>query len=159
MRSATLERLTVNDLIAKSTAVVHGRVTGSSTVYRGNVIYTDYRINVLDLWKGPTQSSVDVLVPGGVLNGVRQSYPGAPQLAAGQEYVLFLWTSSKGDTFTLGFTQGVFVVQQDASGQATAVRAATTETMLEPGTGRVVKDQPLSMPLAQLASLVSAGAK
>jgi hypothetical protein len=154
---ATLERLTLDDMIAKSTAIIHGQVTGSYTAYRGTVIYTHFSVNVLELWKGPNQSTVDVLVPGGLLNGMRQTYPGAPQLSVGQEYVLFLWTSSTGATYTLGFTQGVFTLSKDASGQTMAVRAPTTETLLEPVTGRVLKDQPVRMPLAQLVSRITAG--
>jgi len=154
---ATLERLTLDDMIAKSTAIVRGQVTGSSAAYRGTVIYTHFQVNVLDRWKGAAQGTVDVLVPGGVANGIRQTYPGAPQLNAGQEYVLFLWTSSSGATYTLGFTQGVFTLPKDASGQTMAVRAPTTETLLEPVTGRVLKDQPIRMPLAQLVSRITAG--
>ena len=59
------------------------------------MIYTHYKINVLQQWKGAAQSTMDVLVPGGTANGIRQTYPGAPQLMPGQQYVLFLWTSSK----------------------------------------------------------------
>ncbi len=155
---ATLERLTLDDMIAKSTAIVHGRIAGSYAAYQGTVIYTHFSVNVLERWKGASQSTVDVLVPGGVVNGMRQTYPGAPQLTVGQEYVLFLWTSSTGATYTLGFTQGVFTLPKDASGQTMAVRAPTTETMLEPVTGRVVKDQPIRMPLAQLVARITAGA-
>jgi hypothetical protein len=154
---ATLERLSLDDMIAKSTAIVHGRISGSSAAYRGTVIYTHFSVNVLERWKGASQSTVDVLVPGGVVNGMRQTYPGAPQLTVGEEYVLFLWTSSTGATYTLGFTQGVFTLPKDASGQTMAVRAPTTETILEPVTGRVVKDQPIRMPLAQLISRITAG--
>ena len=156
--AATLERLSLDDMISKSTAIVHGRVTGASAAYRGTVIYTDYKVSVLAQWKGRVQTTVDVLVPGGVANGVRQIYAGAPEFTVGQEYALFLWTSSTGATYTLGFTQGVFSLPQDTSGQTMAVRALTTETILDPVTGQVVKDQPISMPLSQLISLIAAGA-
>jgi len=154
---ATLEQLSLADMISKSTAIVHGQVTGSSAAYRGSVIYTHYRVNVLEQWKGATQSAADVLVPGGVAKGIRQTYPGAPQLNVGQEYVLFLWTSSKGETYTIGFTQGVFSLPASVSGQVMAVQAPTTETMLDPVTGRVVNSQPISMPFSRLVGLITAG--
>lgn len=156
-RAATLERLTLDDMIAKSTAIVHARITGASTAYLGSVIYTHYKLKVLDQWKGAAHTSMEVLVPGGVVNGIRQTYPGAPEFTMGQEYVMFLWTSSRGLTYTLGFTQGVFTLPKDTSGQTMAVRAPTTETLLEPLTGRVLKDQPISMPLTQLVSKIAAG--
>jgi hypothetical protein len=97
------------------------------------------------------------MVPGGVVNGVRQTYPGAPQLNIGQQYVLFLWTSPAGATYTIGFTQGVFTLSQSASGQTMAVRAPTTETILDAVTGQPVKDEPISMPLSQLGASITAG--
>jgi len=157
LRAATLARLTLADMVSKSTAIVHGRVTSASTVWQKSIIYTHYQLQVIEQWKGAAQSSVDVAVPGGVLNGIRQTFPGAPDLAIGQEYVLFLWTSSQGITYTLGFTQGVFSLSKNASGQTMAARAPTTETLLDPVTGRPVKDQPLSLPLTQLVSLIAAG--
>lgn len=151
---ATLELLSLNDLIAKSTTIVQVQVTGSSASYTGTVIYTHYKVSVLAQWKGPTQSAIDVQVPGGTANGIRQTYPGVPELAAGRQYVLFLWTSSKGATYPMGFTQGVFNLLQDASGNATAVQMPTTETILAPGTGQAVRSQPIAMPLPQLISTI-----
>jgi hypothetical protein len=156
---ATLEQLSVSDLIAKSTAIVQGQVTGSSTFLKGSVIYTDYKVGVTQQWKGAARSSVDVIVPGGIANGTRQTFPGAPQLSGGQPYVLFLWTSSKGATTTLGFTQGVFNLLKDGSGGVRASQMPTSETMLAPDTGQAVNSQPISMPLSQLVSLITGGSK
>jgi hypothetical protein len=155
---ATLELLSLNDLISKSSAIVQGQVAGSSASYSGSVIYTHYKIKVIQQWKGSSQGIIDVMIPGGTANGNRQFYPGAPQLATGQQYVLFLWTSSKGAISTLGFTQGVFNLLTDSAGNVTVSQMPTTETMLAPGTGQVVNNRPISMPLTQLVSLVTAEA-
>ncbi len=154
---ATLELLSLTDLIAKSTSIVQAQVTGSSASYTGTVIYTHYQIAVQAQWKGAAQSTIDVLVPGGTAKGMRQSFPGVPQLATGGQYVLFLWKSAKGATYTLGYTQGVFNLLKDASGNVTAAQMPTTETMLSPGTGQAVKDAPISMPLPQLIEAITAG--
>jgi len=155
--SATLERLSLDNLISRSTAIVQGQVTGSSAAYRGSVIYTHYKVTVAQQWKGAAQKTFDVLVPGGTAKGIRQTYPGAPHLKTGEQYVLFLWTNAAHATFTLGFTQGVFTLAQDGSGNVTVAQTPTTETILEAGTGKVLKDQPISMPLSQLVGLIQAG--
>ncbi|MGC9947258.1 MAG: hypothetical protein ABSF64_12890 [Bryobacteraceae bacterium] len=153
---ATLELLSLNDLISKSTTIVQAQVTGSSASYSGTAIYTHYKVTVLAQWKGAPQGTIDVMVPGGTANGVRQTFAGVPQLMAGQQYVLFLWAARQGATYTLGLTQGVFNLL-GAPGDLTAVQMPTTETVLAPGTGKVVNSQPISMPLPQLISSIKAG--
>jgi hypothetical protein len=154
---ATLELLSLNDLISKSTTIVQAQVTASSASYTGTVIYTHYKINVLAQWKGATQSTIDVMVPGGAVKGTRQTYAGVPRLVTGQQYVLFLWTSSQSRVYPMGFTQGVFNLPADASGNITAAQMPTTETILAPGTGQPVESQPIRMPIAQLISAITAG--
>src|SRR5580658_5228268 len=154
---ATLELLSLNDLISKSTTIVQAQVTSSSASYSGTVIYTHYQVKVLAQWKGASQSAIDVMVPGGTANGIRQTYAGVPQLATGQPYVLFLWKSSQGRMYPMGFTQGVFNLLTDSSGNVAAAQTPTTETILAPGTGQVVKSQPIDMPLPQLISAITAG--
>ena len=154
---ATLELLSLNDLISKSSVIVQAQVANVSASFSGATIYTHCKVSVQAQWKGAAQSAIDVLVPGGTANGIRQTFPGVPQLVPGQQYVLFLWTSGKGATYTMGFTQGVFNLLQDSSGKMTAVQMPTTETILDPGTGRAAKSQPITMPLPQLISSITAG--
>jgi hypothetical protein len=152
---ATLEKLSWDELIGKSTTIVRGRVASSSAAFRGSVIYTTYRIAVSQQLKGTAQDTVQVLVPGGIVAGVRQSVSGAPQLVTGSEYVLFLWTARSGATFVMGLTQGVFDLVQNASGDLMANRSAANEAMLAPGTLRVVQDDPVVMRFDDLKALVA----
>ncbi len=154
--SATLELLSLNDLISKSTTIVQAQVAASSASFTGSSIYTHYTVNVVAQWKGPSQSTIDVMVPGGTAKGMRQICPGVPQLVTGQQYVLFLWKSSRGQTYTMGFTQGVFNLLGTA-GNLTAAQMPSTETVLAPATGLAVQSQPISMPLSQLISAITTG--
>lgn len=152
-RSATLERLSLADMIAQSTAIVRAKVTGSYAVRRGPVIYTYYSIQTAEQLKGPKPAAV--AVPGGNLNNLRQTFPGAPALKTGDEFVFFLWTGSSGITQIMGLTQGLFRISPGESGDAVATRAATSELMLERGTGRQVKDQTVVMNLSELRSRIA----
>lgn len=148
---STLERLSLEDMIAKSTAIVRGRVTASWAAARGPVIYTHYTIRVAERWKGPAAEQLEIVVPGGLAAGLRQSFPGTPKLAEGREYMLFLWTGSNGLTHIIGLTQGLFDLSRDSSGALVAARAATAETLLDPATGRWVRDEPLHLKLEDLS--------
>jgi len=154
LQAATLERLSMDDLIQKSTEIVRGRVVACQFTQRGPVIYSVSRIQVLERWKGASAAVVEVQVPGGRLGGIRQTFSGAPQLTEGQEYVLFLWTGRSGVTQVIGFSQGLLDVKKTSSGEPLAVRTAITETILEPSTGRRVSDDGVEMPLRELSERI-----
>jgi len=155
LQGATLERLSLDDMIDKSTQIVRARVSGSYSAFSGDLIYTHYRLQVSERWKGPEQASLEVLVPGGAAAGRRQTFSGAPQLQTGKEYVFFLWAGKSGENQVIGLTQGLFQITAGRSGQnAVAYRPATMEIMLDPQTGQIVRDDELRLPLATLTSRI-----
>lgn len=110
LRCATLEQLSLDDMIARSTVIVRGKVASSYAAFSGRMIYTHYTVQVSERFKGVGQGSIDVAVPGGTANRVRQTFEGAPVFQAGEEYVFFLWTGKSGPTQVVGLTQGLFAV-------------------------------------------------
>jgi hypothetical protein len=152
--AATLERLSLDDMILKSTEIVRGRVVSSSVIERGPVLYTVSRVQILEGLKGALGSHIDVAVRGGSSGGQRQTFSGAPELKAGAEYVLFLWTGRSGLTHVIGFSQGVFDVRREKNGQTFASRAPIKETLLDPSTKQEVEDHGLSIPLEELLARI-----
>jgi hypothetical protein len=141
-------------MITKSTSIVRGTVVRSYAASQGPVIYTHYVIQVTERFKGSAPNSTEVVVPGGTLNNLRQTFAGVPQLNAGDDSVFFLWTSRSGTTQIIGLTQGLFTIS-GGSANPTATRAASRELMLEHGTGRQVKDQALALSLSDLRSHIA----
>jgi hypothetical protein len=151
---ATLERLTLEEMAARSTAIIRGRALSSSAAFVGSTIYTRTRFQVLERWKGPEASEVEVYAPGGTVGPLTQRYSGVPRFQSGQELVLFLWTGRSGRTQVIGFTQGVFEVSRSSSGEAEVIRAPSGETLISPDTGAPVADEPVVMPLRQLVARI-----
>jgi hypothetical protein len=154
--SATLARLSMDDLIQQSTSIVRGTVGESWAAFNGPVIYTHYRIQVSERYKGAPQKTVEVVVPGGTVGTVRQTPSGSPFLNAGDEFVFFLWTGKTGVTWITGLTQGLFALP-GAGTDPMARRAANRELMLDPATARPVKDSEISMKLSDLRARIAAG--
>ena len=155
--SATLERLSLDDMIARSTTIVRGKVTASWAAFTGPVIYTHYQIQVSEQFKGTPRNSVEVMVPGGAAKGLSQNFSGSPVLQQGDEFVFFLWTSKGGITWITGLTQGLFSLPPgDAGVDRMATRAASRELMLDHDTSRPVKDTALTMSLSELRSRIAA---
>ena len=155
VEAATLERLAMEDMARKSSVIVRARVTGTYAALHGSTIYTHYSIQILETWKTAGAGASDVVVPGGVAGGLRQTFSGSPRLMAGREYVLFLWTAPRsGLTHIIGLTQGLFNLQRESNGEVVASRAATNEPMLD-RSGRPVQDEPLRLRLSDLRQRVS----
>jgi len=155
LSGVTMQQLSMDDLAVKSTAIVRGRVVDSYSVLTGPTVYTHYHVAVADTWKGGASGTVDVALPGGTVSGIRQTYPGVPQLNIGASYVLYLWTSSaSGITMPTGFSQGIFAVSGDTPASLQLSRSATSELMLG-ANGRPVQDKPVSMRLSEMKSQVA----
>ena len=155
--SATLERLSLDDMITRSTTIVRGKVTASWAAFTGSVIYSHYQIQVSEQFKGTPHNSVEVMVPGGTARGLSQNFSGSPVLQQGDEFVFFLWTSKGGITWITGLTQGLFTLAPgDAGTDRMATRAASRELMLDHETSRPVRDAALAMSLSELRSRIAA---
>lgn len=130
--ATTLQQLSVEEMTAKSTAIVRGKLSGSSSsTQRGSMIYTVYTVQVSEWIKGSGSSSVEVCVPGGTYNGYRQSIAGSPVFQSNTEYVLFLWTSPRGVTQVIGLSQGLYQVKTSSSGETILVRGPITADMVD----------------------------
>jgi hypothetical protein len=155
--AATLQQLSLDQMTQSATAIVRARVTGSSASLTGSTIYTHYKLQISETWKGAP--GAEVMIPGGVAGGYRQSFPGMPALQTGAEYVLFLWKSSKtGITHVVGLSQGIFNITPQADGSLEVSRPVIGETMLD-ANGRPVRDHAVQMQLSELkARAVQTGA-
>lgn len=147
----------MDDMIAKSTSIVRGTVTASWSAFTGPIIYTHYKIQVGEQFKGTASNTVEIMIPGGTVGNLHQAASGSPLLNRGDDSIFFLWTSNSGITWIMGLSQGLFALPAGSpAANATATRQASRELMLDPVTGRPVKDNALSMMLSDLRSRVAA---
>src|SRR5260370_3726146 len=115
MHGSTLQQLSLDDMIRKSTLIVRGKVQQQTqAAFHGSLIWTHYQIQITEAYKGTPGSQLDIVLPGGVSNGIQQTYSGAPSLVSGQDYVMFLWTSKSGLTQVIGLSQGVFAITSNS---------------------------------------------
>src|SRR5271169_1847146 len=129
--ATTLLKMSMDDLILQSTAIVRAHITGSRTAMSGKDIYTYYQLQVSETLKKGAILPAEFAVPGGVYGNLRQIGIGSPVFTEGQEYVLFLWTSRSGMTQVIGLSQGMFRLGQDASGESVLNRPAIADQMVD----------------------------
>jgi hypothetical protein len=154
LSAATLERLSLDDMIRQSTGIVSGKITGASTVVRGSVIYTRYTVQIGERWKGSTSRGIEVFVPGGRHGAVQQTFSGSPTLVEGKEYMLFLWAGRSGITQVIGLSQGLFDLKRDPSGEPYVTRGASADGTMVDASGRTVEDTPVSLRLREMVDRI-----
>ena len=133
LSATTLERLSMDQIISKSTYIIRAKILGGAGTVSNRSIYTKYSLQVTESLKGPEAASLEVLVPGGTASGMSQSIAGAPKLIIGNEMVLFLWKAPKGHLMVIGMQQGAFDLQKDATGKQFITRNAITDSALLDG--------------------------
>lgn len=151
--AATLEQMSLDDIIRESTAIVRGRAGESHGVRSGALIFTVTRFDIAEQWKGQPAAEVDIWLPGGQVGALSQTFGGVPKLSAGQDFVAFLWTGPSGHTQIIGLTQGLFSIEKRGV-ETLALRKASADLMLEPGSYRPVQSAAIEMPLGELKAHV-----
>jgi hypothetical protein len=154
LEATTLERLSVDDMVEKSTSIVRVKVLSSVGEIRNGSIFTQYRVQVQETWKGNLNRETDLYVPGGSANGMRQAIPGAPVLNNGEEYVLFVWAGASGRNQIIGLSQGLFSLVRQEDGSMQVERPGAKEMMLDSKTGRPMLDSTVRMPFGELKTRV-----
>jgi hypothetical protein len=150
--AVTLQSLSVDDMTQKSTSVVYGKILDSYGAFHGSMIYTHYRVQAIETWKG--SKVTEIMLPGGSANGYRQTFAGVPALNSGENYVMFLWAGPVGAPQLVGLTQGLLNVGSDSKGTMMASRPVTTEQLLD-ANGKAVQDKPVRVQFNELKRVVT----
>jgi hypothetical protein len=151
---------TLDELAGEADLIVHARVArvearqapGTQRVER---VVT---LEVVRALKGSPGAELQLVLPGGTYGRYRTVVPGAPDVAEGDEAVLFLRPSPAGATHLVGFSQGVLRVRVDPSTGQRMVAAPVTMD----AAGPVVRGatdrgpQPLAAIEARIARVVLA---
>jgi hypothetical protein len=151
--ATTLEKLSVDQMVQRSTAIVRGKVLDSTSGMRGRVIYTFYRVQVEERIKGDAAQVLEVAVPGGAYSGMRLTFPGAPRPVAGVEYVFFLWKGPSGANHILGLSQGLFDLKRGPNGEILLSRGPVDAEFVD-ALGKPVQDQGIRISLSDLSAKV-----
>jgi hypothetical protein len=152
--ATTLQILSVDSMIAKSSMIVRARPTPLSSFQRGGLIYTSYRLSVSATLKGDPVSTLQVAVPGGNYQGLHQAVAGSPGLETGSEYVMFIWTSPRGSNYILGLSQGLFEVHTNTSGAVVLTRGPASAKTID-AAGSAVSDKGATLLFTDLKAKIA----
>jgi hypothetical protein len=108
----------LGELTREAAAIVRGHVVsveGRMTADR-RAIETLVTIEAEETLKGSLGQVVRFVVPGGSVGRYRSVFVGAPVFSVDQRVIVFLGWQGASYPFLIGFSQGVYRIQQDAGG-------------------------------------------
>ena len=152
--------LSLNDMIDRSDLIAIGSCVETRSAWVNRRLVTVATISVAETLKGAEAGTITVALPGGIDANrkfpVAMTFPGAPQIAPGEDVFLFLAADGEGagsHTVT-GFSQGKFSIVKDEGGELFVTRDLT-KTMLKDNNG-VRRGSTDMTPLSSLKSQVKA---
>ena len=126
--ATTLEPMTGEELTATADRVVVAQCTDSQSRWHGRALVTELTFTVSETPAGGESGELVVAVPGGIdlEMGIEVSYPGAPSIEPGQDFLLFLQDLPDTEMLGLvGFSQGAFPIIYD-DGKALVTQSRST---------------------------------
>jgi hypothetical protein len=158
LAATTLQILSVDTMVAKSSMIVQARPTPVSSFQRGGLIYTSYRLDVSATLKGNPVATLQVAVPGGAYQGMHQAVAGSPGLHPGSEYVFFIWTAPSGSNYIVGLSQGLFEVHTNASGAVVLTRGPADAKTID-AAGSAASDTGTTLLFTDLKAKIAQGVR
>lgn len=113
--ATTLARMSVAEMTQAATAIVRARCLGNATGWDAGEIWTLTSFEVEEVWRGTAAAQINVRLLGGRAGNLTSSVSGVPRFRAGEEVVLFLEPTARGDYSVVSWEQGTFRIQRDLS--------------------------------------------
>jgi len=151
---------TLDELAGEAHVIVYARVARVDARQAPGTLRVERVVTlaVVRALKGSPAEALQLVLPGGTYGRYRTVVPGVPEIAEGEEAVLFLRPSPAGATQLVGFTQGVMRIRIDpTTGQRMVAAPVTSEAA-----GPVVRGatdrgpQPLATIEARIARVILA---
>jgi hypothetical protein len=136
--ATTLERMSIAKMTEHAQLVVRARCVANTVAWDGGEIWTFTSFEIEDSWKGaPTGAAQQVTVRllGGTVGNLTSTVSGVPRFRAGEEVILFLQPTPRGDFSIVSWVQGTFRIHRDGrSGAEIVVQDTAAFDTYDPAT-------------------------
>jgi hypothetical protein len=156
-RATTLARMTLRDMAHVAELVVRARCVESLVRWDAGEIWTFTTFEIEEAWKGSPPRQIVVRLLGGTTAELTSSVDGVPRFRAGEEVVLFLSATGRGDYSVVSWMQGTFRVARDReTGRASATQDTAAFATFDPVTRQFIVNGIRNRRLEQLRKEVEA---
>jgi hypothetical protein len=151
VQATTFLRMSVAEMARRAPLIVRGQCLGSSVTWEAGEIWTLTNFEVVEVWRGSASGTITVRLLGGTTGNLTSVVSGVPRFHSGDEAILFLEATVRGDYSVLSWEQGTFRIRRDrATKEERVEQNASTFTTFDPVTRRFESNGTRNRPLAAL---------
>ncbi|MGA9569135.1 MAG: hypothetical protein WBS17_03555 [Candidatus Acidiferrales bacterium] len=152
--ATTLERMSVAKMTQVAQLVVRARCVANSSAWHDGEIWTFTSFAVEDAWKGAPSGAAQrltVRLLGGSVGDLSSTVSGVPRFRPGEEVILFLQPTARGDYSIVSWVQGTFRIHRDGrSGVEIVVQDTAAFDTYDPATQQFDAEGIRNLPVGAL---------
>jgi hypothetical protein len=153
----TLLRLSLAQMASTAQAIVRARCVGNTTGWDAGEIWTFSSFEAEEVWRGAVPVQFTVRLLGGRAGSLTSKVSGVPRFHAGEDVVLFLEPTQRGDFSVVSWSQGTFRIRRDlAMGSENVTQDTATFSTFDPASRRFEAAGIRSVPLEDFRARVYA---
>lgn len=155
--ATTLARMSVAQMSRAAQVIVRGQCQANTTGWDAGEIWTFTTFEVEEVWRGAAPAQISVRLLGGTAGGLTSSVAGIPRFWPGEEVVLFLERTQRGDFSIVSWEQGTFRIRRDIrTGEESVTQDTAALATFDPATRRFEAGGIARMPVDFLHARVDA---
>lgn len=156
-RATTLMRMSVEKMARTADVVMRARCVANMTGWDAGEIWTVTTFQIEETWKGASPALINVRLLGGRAGNLTSTVDGIPRFQAGEDVVLFLEPTGRGDFTIVSWKQGTFRIRlEHTTGEERAAQDTAVFAVWDPQTRRFEASGIRGMRLDALRDQVSA---
>jgi|SRR5665213_624328 len=162
VRATTLQRLSLDQLVAGADAVARVNFSGSESRWENGTIWTVTTLRVMETMKGNLPAEISVRLPGGRVGHFTATVEGTPRFQPGDDAIVFLKNSPAGGFTVAGWVQGTFrIFREPRTGNQTVTQDSSAFAVFDPATRSFrtegIRHMPVEEFRGRLASALARG--
>jgi hypothetical protein len=152
-----IERMSLAKMAQAAPVIVRARCTRNWVARDAGEIWTLSSFTVEETWRGDEPNQITVRLLGGSLGDITSYVSGVPRFLPGEDVVLFLEPTKRGDFSVVSWEQGTFRIRRDGSGAPALVTQDTASfATFDPATRTFRASGIRNMPLESFHARVEA---
>jgi hypothetical protein len=159
--ATTLVRMSVAQMSHTAQAIVRARCADNLTGWDAGEIWTFTAFDVQEVWQGSMPPRITVRLLGGRVGNLTSSVSGIPRFRPGEEVVMFLERTQRGDYSVVSWEQGTFRIRRDgATGSESVTQDSASFATFDPATHQFeaegIRNLPVEIFRARVDAAISA---